>query len=97
MTSPQFVAFLHAKLAEAGAGKVIPDAATIDRHWRMVRHRRLAARRFDELKQKVADEAAALTLPADLAEQVHRLLKTSPWLAWDQAVAQIDPNGGADG
>ena len=49
MTSDQFVAWLEGKLAEHGAGKVVPEVEVLERHARRVLARRLAADRVRSL------------------------------------------------
>jgi hypothetical protein len=89
MTSPQFIDFLERKLADQGVEKVVPQADTIVTHGRRLIEQRLAEKALDEIRERIAGEAATYPLPEDLAEQVREILAEDRELAWDDALAAI--------
>jgi hypothetical protein len=84
MTSDQFIFWLESRLSRYGAGKVVPDTATLEAKAReaiaagLVRERAAAV--------EAAAWAEAVTLPPDLARRVRATLATHPELSWEAAV-----------
>ena len=79
MTSPQFVAFLEEKLAEHGAGKVIPSARELaDAYCLFARGER--ARRIAE-EALAAMSAEETAVPVDLEEHLRAYLVEHPEVA----------------
>ena len=70
MTSDQFVAWLEGKLAEHGAGKVVPETEVLERHARRVLARNLAADRVRSLIEEAEADAAGAVLPVGLGDRV---------------------------
>jgi hypothetical protein len=89
MTSDQFLGFLERRLAECGARKVIPDAATMEKAWRRNLVRRRMADAAELIRVEAERDAAMADIPPDLDEQVRRLLADDPSLSWDQALAMV--------
>jgi hypothetical protein len=66
MTSRQFVDFLDRKLAEAGVEKVVPEADIIEQHARRLVQQTLTEEALDEIRDRLAKQAAAQSLLGDL-------------------------------
>jgi hypothetical protein len=84
MTAPQFIAFLERKLAQHGAGKVVPNESVLAEHAGRILEREAAARWLATMPL-----TAIPAVPDGLAEQVRTLLEADPTLAWDDAVALL--------
>ena len=83
MTSAQFIRWLESKLDEAGVQKVVPGLDTLTQAWqRAVRISKARA-----LIEQVG--ATQVATPSDLEAKVRTILKHSPRLSWDTALAQI--------
>ena len=89
MTSRQFLDWLEGKLEEHGAGKVVPPLEMLESKARSAIALRLVSDRIAELEDAARREAAAATLPDDLAGLVGRVLVARPDLAWEDAVARV--------
>ena len=89
MTSDQFVAWLEGKLAEHGAGKVVPEAEVLVRHARRLLARRLAADRVKLLIEEIEAAMAGVALPPDLATRIRREQACDPTLSWDEALETV--------
>ncbi len=87
MTSDQFVAWLERKLQEYGAKKVIPDAKVLRSAYRRAVFLQQLDAAQAELAEKIKREKVAL--PAALAREIRRLLKSRPEMSWDEAVWQL--------
>jgi hypothetical protein len=89
MPADVFVGFLERKLAEHGVRKVVPGRGVLEDHARRMIEQELAER---ELRGRAAARraaAAAVALPADLADRVRALLERRPELPWDRAVGEV--------
>ncbi len=87
MTSRQFIRLLEEKLAEHGAGKVIPNADQLaDAYQLFVRGKRARRVAEEALAAMPTEECAA---PADLEIRVRAFLEENPESAWDDAVATL--------
>jgi DNA topoisomerase VI subunit A len=89
MTSRQLVDFVEAAFMRYRVAKVIPDNAVIREH---ARH--LIAEKFTEAliaqhAEDIAARATAVELPADLWDQLIKLVSEEPELSWDQALARL--------
>ena len=91
MTSPQFVDFLEAKLAEHGVGKVIPQRSRRSRTCTACSSAASAPGRRREAL--AANDGRRSPRPADLEERVRAYLAKHPEASWDQAVATILAKG----
>jgi hypothetical protein len=89
MTSRQFIDFLERKLDEHRVEKVVPNAATLSAHARRLIEQRLGEKALDEIRDRIAAEAATYPLPANLGDQVRDILAEDRELAWDHALAAI--------
>ena len=85
MTSPQFVAFLEAKLEEHGIVKVVPDAATLDLAARRAARIARIQKQIEELDK--VDEK--IDIPGDLEAKVRMALDDDPELTWDDVLVGI--------
>ena len=87
MTSRQFVNLLEEKLAEHGAGKVIPSADRLADAYRLLFRGKRA--------REVAEQALAAmpmeecSAPTDLEERVRAFLQENPDASWDLAIAAL--------
>lgn len=84
LTSDQFIAFVEAKLVEAGVGKVVPPKELLEDAFRLfTRSKRI---------EKVVEEAIAvqsndaIAVPADIEDQVRAYLAENPEEPWEAAV-----------
>jgi hypothetical protein len=89
MSSDQFRMLLEAKLAEHGAGKVVPKVEVLEQHARRVLGRRFAADRMKPVIEEAKAKAAGVVLPVDLAGRVRAKLEARQQLSWDEAVDEI--------
>jgi DNA topoisomerase 6 subunit A-like protein len=97
MTSRQLVDFVERKLNEHGITKVIPDADTLARTYRMFAASDQLAEKFDELKDRLEDEADDVEVPADLKAKIEKLLKEKLDITWHRAVRlSVDPDAPED-
>ncbi len=87
MTSVQFVAWLDAKLAAAGAGKVIPEPAILESAYQRVRRAAMVEAKTAAIVREV--NAVEIRTPDGLKASVERLIRRIPALSWDAAVAQV--------
>ena len=87
MASDQFVAFVERKLAEAGARKVIPDAALMKETYRTLAREAKARSALEAELERIA--AVAVKTPNDLAKRVRAYLDKHPTETWDAAVREI--------
>jgi hypothetical protein len=92
LTSRQLVDFIEAKFKQHGVKKVIPGEAVLEQQARRVIAQRLAKDAIAKINTRVAKQASAVTLPADLAQRVAMLLEKRPELPWDLAVAETVSN-----
>jgi hypothetical protein len=87
MTSDQFVGFVERKLAEAGARKVVPDAATTAEAYAAFRREKLARREVEQRLQRFGRRPVAV--PADLEACIRAYLAEHPTETWDMAVRKV--------
>jgi Protein of unknown function C-terminus (DUF2399) len=86
MTSDQFLAWLESRLRWHGAGKVVPDAATLEAQAREAIAAGIARERAAAVEAAAWAEAAAVVLPRDLDRRVRAILAAHPELSWEEAV-----------
>ena len=89
MTSRQFLDFAEAKLKQHGIGKLVPNAAVLERHARRLIEQELAKKAIARVSSKITKQAAARKLPADLLSRIAVVLEKEPHLPWDAALAAI--------
>src|SRR5215472_14887890 len=89
MTSRQLVDFVETALAAHGADKIMPTSDVLEQQARHRLQMKLTNERLAEQADEIAEQAAAMALPDDLAAQVRELLDKQPELSWDQALAQL--------
>ena len=93
MTSPQFVAFLERKMTDAGIAKIIPNEGLLAEVYAGLERGRRLQKELDDFKEELDDEE--FTAPKNLRRRVAALLKKTPALRWDAALAEIiKPSGG---
>ena len=91
-TSDALVRWIIAKLKQHGVEKVIPDEAVLAEAYRRRHQSRYITTHFDELIDDSRQHVENLDIPADLQEQVARLLQERPALSWNDAVAEMTQN-----
>jgi hypothetical protein len=97
MTSRQLIDFVEGKLIEHGIGKVIPDAETLAKTYKMFVASNRLAEEFEELKEKLEDESEDQEAPEDLEAKVKDKLREKPEITWHRAVQLIiDPDAPDD-
>jgi hypothetical protein len=84
MRSDQLIAWLEGKLAEVGVQKVVPDADTLARAYRLARRKSKLQAAIDDALTTIDKEPDA-PVPDDLAEQIRAKI-TGKALAWDEAI-----------
>jgi hypothetical protein len=84
MRSDQFIAWLEGKLAEVGVTKVVPDAETLARAYRLAWRKSTLQRAIDDALAEI-DESPDVPVPDDLAEQIRAKI-TGKAIAWDDAI-----------
>jgi hypothetical protein len=89
MTSRQFIDFVEQKLEEHGVEKIIPDDDVMVDHARRVLEQVLADKAIEQIKERIAKEAAEIKLPKDLRQLVEDEIVLDPALSWDAAVATV--------
>lgn len=90
-TSPQFVEWLEAKLAEHLPTRLIPDDKVLaDAYRRALVTARVNAA-AEELYQEAVGEAESADVPADLRDQLQKLMAEDPQ-SWDQALYALARN-----
>jgi hypothetical protein len=89
MTSRQLVDFIETALEANGCEKVVPEAEVLAAHARHRLETKLSDALLAEHAEKIAAQAAAVELPADLDEQIEAVLKAEPSLSWDQALDRL--------
>lgn len=87
LTSAQFVAWLDAKLIEAGVSKVIPEQDVLLTAFERVRRAALVEQRTRDIVKAVNDER--IDSPPDLTALVEQRIQADPSLSWDAAVRLI--------
>ena len=89
MASDDLVEFVERKLQENGIRKIIPDKDQLNKAYRLFDR----GSQIEKAVQKVLDEKEKddedAVVPADLADQVNKMLDEDRTLRWDQAVAII--------
>jgi hypothetical protein len=84
LTGPQFIEFVEKKFEANGVEKVVPDADALGKAWRRAT---LAARVNETIsRMQVEAEGDEISVPDDLAEQIHSGLASDPRQAWDDVV-----------
>lgn len=86
MTSRQLVDFVERKLKEHGVTKLIPEADTLARTYRMLVASDQLFEKFEELEHRLEDEVDDVEVPADLRAKVEELLDEKRHLTWHRAV-----------
>lgn len=87
LTSAQFVAWLDAKLIDAGVSKVIPEQEILLTAFERVRRAALVEQRTRDIVKAVNDER--INSPPDLTALVEQRIQVDPSLSWDEAVRLI--------
>lgn len=85
----QFIDWLESKLEEAGVGKVIPEAETLEAAYRRAYRRALLNRAMADAQESAAQAAATAVVPDDLATRVAGALDENRERTWDDVVAEI--------
>jgi hypothetical protein len=95
MTSDVFIAWLEARLAEHGAGKVVPDATVLAAAWRRARARQDVAAAVRAAEAEALAAADAARVPTDLAARVRAIIEGTA-SSWDVAVDHLVSRSGSD-
>jgi hypothetical protein len=86
MTSDRFVSWLEVRLRGHGAGKVVPDAATLEAKAREAIAARIVREHAAAVEAAAWTEAEAVALPSGLARRARAILAAHPELSWEEAV-----------
>jgi hypothetical protein len=97
MTTPQFIAWLNAKMAAFGNGKLVPPAAVLTDDLSDTLEHRLHRQITEQILREAGIEervAAALQeidlpMPEDLRAVVHRALAGEPAASWHSAIERV--------
>jgi hypothetical protein len=89
MTSDELVEFVERKLEENSIGKFIPSNDRLVRAYQLFERGRRIEEAVEEIIEEIAENKEEGEVPADLADQVQKLLANTSSLRWDQAVASI--------
>jgi hypothetical protein len=84
MRSDQLIAWLEGKFAEVGVEKVVPDADTLARAYRLALRKSQLQASIDDALTEI-DEAPDAPVPDDLAEQIRAKIAGKA-IAWDDAI-----------
>jgi hypothetical protein len=87
MTSQQLIAFIERKLAEHGIKKIVPPKQTLDETYRLFERGRRLQEAYDAVETDL--DAADVSAPDDIEQQVTKILKDRPTLRWDAAVKEV--------
>jgi hypothetical protein len=87
--SRAFVDWLEGKLKQHGVKKVVPAPEVLEKAYRRAYVLESVQKAARHARKWAERRAAALAAPADLPERVAALLKESPQLPWDRALAEI--------
>jgi hypothetical protein len=97
MTTPQFIAWLDAKMAAFGNGKLVPPAAVLTNDLSGALEHRLHRQITEQIlrEARIEEQVAAtlsqidLPLPQDLRAVVGHALAEQPAASWRAAIAQV--------
>ena len=89
LSAPQFVEFLEDKFAEYDVEKLVPSEEVIEAHARRIIEQDLAQKVIEKALPKIQRQAAAESLPSNMAELVQTMLGMEPTMSWDAAVGEI--------
>ena len=97
MDSAQFIAWLEARLTEAGVTKVVPDADVLTRAYRRAYRRAVIQEEIDRLLEEEVADADDIPVPADLEQTTREQLVNSAqaWddVVWKRACADVEKRG----
>jgi len=97
MTSRQIVDFVERKLNEHGVTKLIPDAEVLANTYRMFAASDQLGEKFEELEERLEEEADDVEVPDDLKAKVEKLLDEKPHINWARAVRlSVNPDAPED-
>jgi DNA topoisomerase VI subunit B len=85
-TAPQFLAFLEAKLAAAGARKVVPDGEALAAAYRLQHKKARLQQVIDAALEGIDD--ADVKVPAGLGKRLAKMIDGTP-VPWDRALWDI--------
>jgi DNA topoisomerase 6 subunit A-like protein len=88
-TADGLVEWLEEKLEEHGVEKVVPELDMLQEAYRREKQSAYLKDKFEALLKESKEYADGVELPEDLDEKVVDVLKDSPELSWNQAVAEI--------
>jgi hypothetical protein len=88
-TSPQFIEWLEASLAEHLPGRLIPGDEVLAAAYRRALATAEVNRAIAKTRQRAIRNADSATIPESLRRQVEKALKKSPTEAWDEALYEI--------
>ena len=96
MTNDQIVNFVRLKLREHGVKKVVPGKLHLEDAYRRAIYAREVNAAAERAHEAALEVSAQVRPPAGLEKRVRRMLKESPKLSWDSAVARIARAGNDD-
>jgi hypothetical protein len=89
MPSDRLVAFIERKLKENNVGKVLPDKDRLEQAYRLFDRGRRIEEAVEGIIAEIDEAEDEVEVPADIVNQVQKLLAKEPALRWDQALASI--------
>jgi hypothetical protein len=87
--SADFITWLEEKLKQSGIQKVVPDAHQLRQEYLSCERDRLTEIEMATVRQRVEKKLQLLRVPDGLPELVREQLRSSPVMAWENAVAAV--------
>ncbi len=89
LASDDLIEWIESKLQEHGVAKVMPDDDFLETAFRHSVSAAYAVEQAEELLNKAEQKGAEAVVPADLRDQVAKLIEDDEALSWDEAVKEI--------
>ena len=90
-TSGDFIEWIESKLKQHGIKKVVPDSEVLADAYRRAVLSNILNDKLESFMEEANDEVAELS-PQRLTNKVKKVLKKSPEMSWDEAIARIAEN-----
>lgn len=86
-TSADLIEWIETKLKQHGVKKIVPDPETLELAYRRSLESKLINKEIQKNKENILKRVKEAKVPKGLTKAVTRMLKRTPTLSWDQAVA----------